>query len=171
MTNDQLLRDIASVIAKDAHEGRFYGDAPYFTHLEQVVRVCDYFSLGNEIAAACWLHDVLEDCDDSFCLLIAKEFEGKIFSAVWGVSDEPGENRKERKAKTYAKTDANPDAVLVKLCDRIANVMASKNNSPSLFKMYREEHPEFMDKLHIMQRGGKFAEMGIFLENLFSDNK
>ena len=167
MRYDELILDNARRIAIDAHYGQMYGDVPYTKHLESVVSVCNYFGLGSEIAAACWLHDVLEDCTPKWNNAIALDFEGRIYQAVWGVTDEPGKNRKERKAKTYAKTAANPDAVLVKLCDRIANVHSCKINNPSLFKMYANKQPEFMEKLRVIERGGKFEEMGNHLQKMF----
>jgi (p)ppGpp synthase/HD superfamily hydrolase len=64
------------------------------------------------------------------------------------VTDEPGETRKERKAKTYKKmaqvSGVTELALLIKAADRLANVrscVAGKNHR--LMNVYKSEYPVF----------------------------
>jgi hypothetical protein len=63
------------------------------------------------------------------------------------VTSEPGPNRSERHKLTYPKIAAFPDAITVKLADRIANVEASTRDNPSLLSMYHSEYPGFRSAL------------------------
>lgn len=135
--------DGARRLARAAHRGQMYGDRPYFGHLVDVVGVLSEFGVEREeLHATAYLHDTLEDTPLSRDQIA--EFCGAwVAGLVAAVTDEPGANRKERKAKTYPKIAANPDAILIKLADRIANVRESQKNSPGLLAMYRKEYPEF----------------------------
>ncbi len=62
---------------------------------------------------------------------------------VYAVTTEDGQNRAERNKKTYPKIRSTPNAVQLKLADRIANVEASLSNNPKKLKMYKEEYSEF----------------------------
>ena len=137
-----------------AHGDQKYGDEPYSKHLEDVVNIArcwmpnhiasDEIERGVLISAA-WLHDVLEDTDVEYKEL-NHNFGNNIALLVWAVTDEPGKNRKERKAKTLPKIRKfGPPAVFIKVCDRIANI---GNCSDSLYKMYSKEHEAFRNALY-----------------------
>ena len=144
------IKDVKAFALK-AHETQRYGDKPYEVHLRQVVNILDEEGYSDNLIlmAAAWLHDVVEDTDVS-----ANEIENKfgfeVRDIVHRVSDEPGESRKERKLNTYPKIKGHQEATIIKLCDRIANVEASKD-VPKKLKMYFEEYPEF--KSHLYQPG------------------
>ncbi len=74
---------------------------------------------------------------------IREEFGEVVARIVWNVTDEPGEDRKTRKARTYQKLRGDELAIILKLADRIANVEASLLNNPRLLAVYREEHAHF----------------------------
>lgn len=64
------------------------------------------------------------------------------------VTDEPGPNRQERKARTNAKLSRVSDdlhlALIVKAADRLANLRVSaRGGSDSKLDMYRGEHAAF----------------------------
>lgn len=105
------------------------------------------FATEPVLLAAAWLHDVAEDTATSI-EEITKAFGPEVADIVHRVSDEPGANRKERKSKTYPKIRAQRGATIVKLCDRIANVEASRA-VPKKMKMYAEEYPEFRAALFV----------------------
>ena len=50
--------------------------------------------------------------------------------------------------KTYPKIKINPQAVILKLADRIANVTFSLATNDGLFRMYEKEYPEFRKSLY-----------------------
>ena len=93
------------------------------------------------------IRDILEDTGVSLGLLV-EMFGTDCADYVWAVTDEPGVNRKERKAKTYPKIRGNETATRIKLADRIANVGFSiETKNERMFRMYKKEHPEFVSIL------------------------
>jgi len=129
----------AKMFAIEAHRDTKYGDLPYEYHLERVVR----HMRSEEGIVGAWLHDVVEDTSVTLHD-IRKEFGGRIARLVDCVTDEPGKNRKERKAGMYKKLADGPAmARKIKLADRIANMEASIEN-PKLAIMYAKEFPEFI---------------------------
>lgn len=138
----------AKRMACDAHQGQYYGDLPYYSHLREVVKTLVDFgaTLGDSktapILVAAWLHDSLEDTSLTF-KLIEERLGADVAQIVWRVTDEPGQNRKHRKAATYLKTRQDERAIILKLADRIVNVRASQHNNPKLFQMYAKEQIDF----------------------------
>lgn len=130
-------------------QGQMYGKHPYVEHLEDVVQVMLRYNVTDKnVLAAGYLHDVIEDCE------IPKEvlsvlFGERVSQLVWAVTDEEGANRKERKAKVYIKIkETGPDALTVKLADRIANVENSiRTGELRMLKMYQKEHDGFRQEL------------------------
>jgi (p)ppGpp synthase/HD superfamily hydrolase len=144
--------------AKEKHANQKYGDASYFMgHIVPVYNlVVKFFGLeefGNggwswadyeSICIAAILHDVVEDCGVSVDEI--RELYGDwVARIVEKVTDAPGANRKERKAKTYAKIAGHKEATIVKLCDRIHNM-----SSGGKLDMYIKEYPEFKAKLNVV---------------------
>lgn len=139
----------AEAFAVRAHAAQKYGDGPYEIHLRHAVRVLEEEGLSQSpvLQAATWLHDTVEDTNTSLEEIDIR-FGAEVKDIVWRVTDEPGANRKERKLKTYPKIQGHRGATIVKLCDRIANVEASKTN-PSKLDMYLKEYPDFRTHLFI----------------------
>jgi len=158
----------AREFAINAHWGQMYGTKPYLHHLEEVASICDYFDLPDYVKAAAYLHDVVEDTDitaDQVCA----EFNYEVATLVYSVTDEAGENRKERKAKTYRKILAHPYGVYLKLADRIANVKAcSTAKDTGMFKMYCKEAGGFEKEL---KRPGIAEDMWAELDKLYGKDK
>lgn len=149
------------------HGEQLYGNEPYIVHLDHVHEVGLRFGTTIEEQCADYLHDILEDTDCSF-EEIWYEFGWYVAHLVFLVTVEDGDNRKERKRRTYPKIRSNSDAIKLKLRDRIANVESSKQNNPGLFQMYKQEHEEFLTELHISgTRYGLLGEMISTLNNLF----
>lgn len=139
----------AAYLAISLHGTQTYDGYPYYYHLEQVVDVLIEFGFTEDkYIISAYLHDILEDTAISYND-IKKQFGEEVAEIVYAVTDELGRNRKERKAKTYPKIKANPDAVIVKLADRIANTRNSIKNKPSMAKMYAKELQGFRDALYI----------------------
>jgi (p)ppGpp synthase/HD superfamily hydrolase len=139
----------AAYLAISLHGTQTYDGHPYYYHLEQVVDVLKEFGFTEDkFVIAGYLHDVLEDTAISYND-IKTQFGEEIAEIVYAVTDELGRNRKERKAKTYPKIKANPDATIVKLADRIANTRNSIKNKPSMAKMYAKELEGFRDALYV----------------------
>ena len=145
-TDDTYIK-IAREFAIKAHWGQMYGKKPYLYHLEEVAKVCKEFALPGYVIAAAYLHDVVEDTD-THADQINAEFNYQIATLVFSVTDGEGNNRKERKDKTYPKILSHPYGVHLKLADRIANVQAcSIAKDTRMFEMYCKEAIEFEKRL------------------------
>ena len=145
-----MQEELAKAFATKAHADQIYGDGrPYSVHLEAVAQVAKDFFLSDDLVAAAWLHDVLEDTPYKPLELRAR-FGPEIAYLVEAVTNEPGKNRIEKAARTLPKTfKAGQKAVSLKLCDRIANVEACINGvgNPKLFRMYVNEYEDFQELL------------------------
>ena len=132
--------------AEKHHKGQMYGSKPYKFHLKNVTDIaldCDY--TDESILISCVLHDVIVDTDVTY-EDVKNKFGEEVAEIVYCVTDELGRNRKERKSKTYKKIYDNPKAIVVKLCDRVSNIiqsMSSDNYNVKLMQMYLVEHEDF----------------------------
>ena len=114
------------------------GIFPYEKHLDDVVEVLKRFSIvAPKFICAGYLHDSIEDGAISYAK-IKRHFGVEVAEMVFCVTDEMGRNRAEKKAKTLPKTASNPDAVILKLADRIANI-----EHGGKIDMYAKEYEDF----------------------------
>ena len=136
----------AYMLAEKAHINQTYDIYPYIYHIKMTEEVARELEFEENIILACILHDSTEDDSLSYND-IKKAFNEEVAEIVYCVTDELGRNRKERKERTYPKIKANWKATAVKICDRIANIRHSKQYSSEKFKMYKEEHSDFLKNL------------------------
>lgn len=147
--SDTLFRDMQ--YAANIHRNKAYGNGKLYTyHLECVLEVASRYKkycIDNiEYLARCEiaiLHDTIEDCEQSRTKTYReiKDMCGlRVAEGTFCVTDELGRTRKEEKERTYPKIKSNPDAIYVKLADRIANYEESiKTNNIRMLKVYKEE--------------------------------
>jgi len=137
----------ARIFAIEAHGGQQYGDKPYAFHLDDVAGILHDFGYGPLMRALGYTHDVGEDTGKT-----PQEIEASlslyVAQGVAILSDEPGENRRERKIKTYTKMATVEGALLAaliaKLADRYGNIRHSlTNGNKKQLKMYAKEQPAF----------------------------
>lgn len=160
---DKLVRE-ARMVAVKAHGNQDYdGIFPYEKHLDDVVEVLKRFGFGNKYLIAGYLHDTIEDGAISFNK-IKRYFGAEVSEMVYCVTDEQGRNRKEKKTKTYPKIRENPDALIIKLADRIANI-----EHGGKVKMYSEEYELFRQSLYNHDR--MCEPMWEYLESLLNLEK
>jgi (p)ppGpp synthase/HD superfamily hydrolase len=126
-----------------------YGAYPYIVHLYQVVSVSKEFGFGDTpaVVLGCWLHDVMEDAAVNYGH-VERDFGTDVAEIVYTVTDEKGRDRKERHDKTYPGIRANPLAVVVKLCDRLANIRYSVVTESDIAQKYIDEFAEFKAALY-----------------------
>jgi (p)ppGpp synthase/HD superfamily hydrolase len=178
------LLNVAKSLAYHYHAGQIYGGSkPYTYHLDRVASICAEFISSNYMEASeisevlmtlAYLHDIIEDTNiDPY--LILKLFGRDIDAFLHLLTDETGENRKERKSKTYAKIDnfLNVKAeqkkqnsidvkpycqpFIVKFADRIANLEESLlTHNIKNSKMYLSESKEFRKTYY---EGDQYLEM------------
>lgn len=142
MTN----KERALLVAEKVHSNQTYDIYPYIYHIKKVVEIAEELGYDENIIIACCLHDTLEDSDLSYND-IKKAFGEEVAEIVYAVTDELGRNRKERKEKTYPKIRANWKAVVVKICDRIANIKQSIEYNDKMLSCYKDEHENFCRNL------------------------
>lgn len=148
---DALLVLKARQFAVAAHRDQMYGDQPYRVHLEDVATLAHEHGVLAEVLG--WLHDTVEDTAVTLDEVEA-QFGLDIRGMVALLTDEPGFNRKTRKAATNAKLAkvhaGSPEAtaLIVKACDRLANVRSARKNSPGLLNMYDREHQAFREAVY-----------------------
>lgn len=129
----------AREFAVKAHGGQRYGDRPYVEHLAEVVAVLTDFEYKAQYLCAGWLHDVVEDTPTTLGE-IERNFGAEVARLVDAVSG--GGDRESHVASIYEKIAAYPDAAIVKLADRIANVEACALGDKHA-KRYAREHNGF----------------------------
>lgn len=145
--------DLAAIktFCQKAHNDREqrYGEYPYYFHLTLVAQIARKYGFTKDyFQAACYGHDLLEDTNKTLEDLQEVGFPDEAILLIQLVTNEPGLNRKERVEKTYPKIKQSREAVALKLCDRLANVIFCKHtkNLP-LTGMYRREYSGFRQAL------------------------
>ena len=136
----------ALLVAEHHHKNQTYDIYPYMYHIHSVVNLAKEHGWGEMIQVIAALHDTLEDTTLSYND-IRKAFGLQVAEAVFALTDELGRNRKERKSKTYPKIRSNPNAVVVKILDRVANLQHSKEYNQRMWKLYIDELPEFIHSI------------------------
>lgn len=140
------MAPFARSFAVEAHRDQMYGGHPYSHHLDAVAELARPF--GDDAETVAYLHDVKEDVDGMNLDRIREPFGDEVTEAVDLLSDPPGATRKERKAKAYARLAATTNrlALIVKPCDRLANMRACiADGNERLLEVYRSEHPAFRE--------------------------
>ncbi|MGF1682512.1 HD domain-containing protein [Photobacterium minamisatsumaniensis] len=143
--NNRYLK--ACTLARTKHEGQMYGDVPYFIHLEAVAHLASPFGTDAKIVAQ--LHDVVEDTSTSIEELFV-DFGFIVADAVKYISDSKIESRVLRKQEINQRLsnletseEAARIALIIKACDRLANVRASLKSTENYFVTYQQEHDAF----------------------------
>lgn len=145
-----------------------YAGLPYTHHLNEVAANVREYSNDVELEIAAWLHDILEDTNFSSKDLLTF-FGERVYKIVVALTAKEGNNRHERNQLAYPKILATgSSAVLVKLCDRLANI------GPSSVKMYAKEHPAFKAALFSSLDGEPIQKLWAAIEekiNQYEDNQ
>ena len=142
----------AKEFAIAAHADQKYGDKPYIVHLQAVVNNVQSYGVIAQVVA--YLHDVVEDTEVSY-EDVKNAFGEFVADCVAIVTDEPGEDRKQRKKMTYEKmAQVSGDlelALTVKAADRLANIQAcAKGSNARLMAVYKSEHAVFTEAVYRM---------------------
>jgi (p)ppGpp synthase/HD superfamily hydrolase len=157
------MLEAAREFALEAHGDQKWGDKPYSYHLDGVVDILSDFvdphlpnmepssrAEAQWLKAVGYLHDTIEDTEVTF-LDLKREFTTSVALGVFALTNESGENRKEKFAKTYPKIKANPIAYVVKLADRIFNMRKGingyKTHGNTIVQMYVKEYESFRENL------------------------
>lgn len=152
MKNDLVSR--AKVYAVEAHSRinhrRKYSLEPYDVHLKDVADIVSTVTDDEEIIAAAWLHDVVEDTPATF-LDLEKEFGhqvAQLVSEVTDVSSPVNGNRATRKALDRAHlAKASWRGKTIKLSDLIDNCRDICSHDPEFAKVYLTEMSGLLEVL------------------------
>lgn len=138
--------------AEQAHAGQFrdYTGAPYITHpIRVAARIAALPDSTEEMVAAAFLHDVVEDCGVSLDE-IGKEFGPVVRQLVGELTnapDQPGHNRNAREAYRFAKlATVSKEAKTIKLADRIDNLSELPTTS-RFWQTYQQESQQLLEVL------------------------
>jgi len=157
MTTQTPLIDLARTYGIKVHsEANHYyaGGLPYEVHLAMVAQNCHHFGFlvspdeAVVAEAAAWVHDAIEDARQTYNDVKA-ELGEEVAEIAYALTSLKGRNRAERAGDAYYAgiVAAGPTAILVKLCDRLANFNYSLNTGSRMAKVYEAEMPHFLSML------------------------
>ncbi|MBY4641729.1 HD domain-containing protein [Gluconacetobacter entanii] len=169
------LTSRAAAFAAVAHgkinQRRKYTDEPYIVHPWRVARTVRQAGARDEVVAAAWLHDVVEDTPVTL-VEIEAEFGPDVAALVEMVTDvsrpEDG-NRKARKALDRAHlARASAEGQTIKLADLIDNTETIVEHAPGFARVYLPEKRELLRVLTagdatLHRRAAALAERGMEL--------
>lgn len=137
-----------------AKTNHYYDDYPYEVHLRKVNFYANKFihlvdiEDQQDVLAASWTHDVIEDCRQSYND-VKNNCNEQVAEITYALTNEKGKTRKERANDKYYEGIRNTkNATFVKICDRMANISYSKENGSKMFEMYKKEEKNFEEKLY-----------------------
>lgn len=148
----------AALFAEKAHKGqvRKYTSEPYIVHPAEVAVIISTLpGASDEMIAAAWLHDVVEDTmvtEDQ----ITDSFGNIVANYVWWLTDtaKPGDgNRAVRKSiERHRLAQAGQVAQSIKLADLISNTSTIVAHDPKFAKVYLSEKRDLLKVLTLGNR-------------------
>ena len=148
--------------ASRAHRGQFRKDqkTPYITHPARVAGLVGTFNGSHAAIIAAWLHDVYEDCSPEWLVATDKliahlplpvDDRQEIAGIVDALTKKNTISKKSARLSDSIERilDAPPEATLVKICDRIDNLLDSADRNGGFTKHYLESTDEIIDRLSV----------------------
>jgi (p)ppGpp synthase/HD superfamily hydrolase len=157
--NDLIQK--AKKICIKAHDSighkRKYTEEPYHIHPERVANLVATVTSDEEVIAAAYLHDVLEDVaptnSDFNADAIREIFGERVLQLVLEVTDvttSADGNRAARKAIDRAHlAKASQEGKIIKLADLIDNVIDISKHDPNFAKIFKKEAALLLPDLQI----------------------
>ena len=146
--------DKARYFATAAHaavgQKRKYSDDDYIVHPIRVANLVKQYGGTEDMIAAAYLHDVVEDTDvtmDTITSLFGSVV-AKYVSDLTDVSKPSDGNREARKTIDRLHTaDASADAQFIKCADIIDNAYDIADHDPSFWRVYQREMSLLLDEM------------------------
>nr|WP_321351842.1 HD domain-containing protein [uncultured Methanoregula sp.] len=157
-----LVIKTAADHASRAHKGQLRKDrrTPYITHPARVAGLVGTFNGSHVAIIAAWLHDVYEDCSPDWILRTDKLVDSlplpvgerqDIAAIVRALTKKNTIRGKSARLSDSLDRilDAPPEATLVKLCDRIDNLLDSADRNGGFTKRYLVSTDEVINTLSV----------------------
>jgi (p)ppGpp synthase/HD superfamily hydrolase len=148
--------------ASQAHKSQLRKDkkTPYITHPARVAALVGMFNSSHVAIVSAWLHDVYEDCTPEWIRRTDEFIKGLPLSGdekndIAAIVDALTKKNtiKGKTARLSNSLDrilnAPPEATLVKLCDRIDNLLDSADRNGGFTKRYLASTDEVIGKLEV----------------------
>jgi hypothetical protein len=143
-------RDYASYAHARINHKRKYTGQPYQVHLKSVVQILHQVTDDQNVLAAAWLHDTVEDTGATHHQ-IEEQFGKQVAALVYQLTDisRPGDgNRAYRKALDRAHlAQASNEAKTIKLADIIDNTRDICKHDEKFARVYVSEIGDLLDVL------------------------
>lgn len=118
----------------------------------------------NDVLSGCFVHDVTEDTDYTYNQ-VKNALGFKVAEYAYACQNEKGRTREDKaNPEYYLGIRLFEHATFVKICDRLANGMFSKNSGSSMYKKYKKEYVHFKNELY----DGRFVPMWNELDEIFN---
>ena len=155
MTNTIKALDFAI----KAHEGqtRKKSDIPYIYHpLNMACHSIALNILEDDIIAACLLHDVIEDTDNTYADLPVDDDTKNLIKLMTHIKDD--DNRDKILKDYYAGLSSNPKAALIKCIDRCNNLttMSWGLSRQRIYRMIKETEQYILPLLQVIKDTPKY---------------
>ncbi len=136
---EEQARRFATALHAAAGQRRKYTDEPYIVHPQAVADLVRSVTDDEEMIAAAWLHDTVEDTSSTLND-IEQQFGSRVASLVAMLTDSAQPHAKNRAARKLAHfrhtAEASPDAQTIKLADIIDNTRAIVRFDPDFARIY-----------------------------------
>ncbi len=133
--------EMARSFAEGVHMGQVRKDAartPYAAHLAEVAGLVTGFGGTPAAIMAAWLHDTVEDCAVEPADLTAR-FGAHVTRLVMELTDDKALPPATRKQVQIAQAPhKSPEAALIKVCDKFANVRSVMDAEPVDWTLERQ---------------------------------
>jgi (p)ppGpp synthase/HD superfamily hydrolase len=166
MDEDAVLRLLTIKMAADhaarAHRGQYRKDrkTPYIAHPARVAALVGKFGGSHIAVTSAWLHDVYEDCSPAWIantvafinhLPLPEDDRLEIADIVDALTKKNTIRGKSARLTDSLRRvlDAPPEATLVKLCDRIDNLLDSGVRNGGFTKRYLASTDELIETLSV----------------------
>lgn len=144
------LIETARNIAVEAHAGqtrKYHLDTPYIVHPDRVREYLRAMGMSDTVCAAAQLHDVFEDCDQRFKNVVMDQCGAEVFILIHSVTNPSKDLKCSRALRKLVDREhlkwVSPDAIHIKLADRIDNLRDMLSGAPVDFKqLYFRESVE-----------------------------
>lgn len=142
----------ARLFAQEAHKNqkRKYSGEPYFVHCEEVAKIVESIGSDDNMIAAAYLHDTVEDTGTSLATIV-DEFGMDVAALVEDLTDvsKPidGNRAVRKRIDRFHTAGASVRAKTIKLADLISNSKDILKRDPDFARVYLAEKKLLLEVL------------------------